>query len=269
MPSPSDPAAPPGDSAAPPGDSAAPPSRPGASPDDRGLAPAVSAEEVRVRRGQVQALAGVSLTVPAGRVTGLFGPSGSGKSTLMRALAGVQAGVQGRLAVLGRPPGSASLRREVGYMTQAPSVYEDLTVAENMRYFARLHGAGVGDLLARVDLRAQSEQLVRNLSGGQRARVSLAAALIGRPRLLLLDEPTVGLDPLLRRELWGLFRELAGEGATLLISSHVLDEARHCDDLVLLRDGALVAQLTPEELMARTGRQDMDEAFVQLIERAS
>jgi ABC-2 type transport system ATP-binding protein len=230
---------------------------------------AVSAEQVEVRRGHVQALAGVSLAVPAGSVTGLFGPSGSGKSTLMRSLAGVQAGVKGRLTVLGRPAGDGTLRREVGYMTQAPSVYEDLTVAENMRYFARLHDAQEGDLLQRVDLAGQAHQLVRDLSGGQRARVSLAAALIGRPRLLLLDEPTVGLDPLLRRDLWLLFRELAGEGATLVVSSHVLDEARHCDELVLLREGRLVAQLTPAELVSRTGTEDMDEAFVRLIEERS
>lgn len=227
---------------------------------------AVSAREVSVRRGRVQALAGVSLTVPEGRVTGLFGPSGGGKSTLMRALAGVQAGVRGELWVLGRRPGTASLRDEVGYMTQAPSVYEDLTVSENLRYFARLRGSELGDLLARVDLQAQAGQLVRDLSGGQRARVSLAAALVGRPRLLLLDEPTVGLDPLLRRELWELFRALADEGATLFISSHVLDEARHCDELVLLRDGGLVAQLSPGELIERTGTEDLDEAFVRLIE---
>jgi ABC-2 type transport system ATP-binding protein len=221
-----------------------------------------------VRRGEIQALAGVSFAIVGGRVTGLFGPSGSGKSTLMRAIAGVQAGVEGELAVLGHSPGSPAARRELGYMTQAPSVYEDLTVSENLRYFAAMHRAELDGLLERVGLQGQSHQLVRRLSGGQRARVSLAAALLGSPRLLLLDEPTVGLDPLLRRELWQLFGKLAGEGATLVISSHVLDEARHCDELILLRDGHLVAQLTPAELTARTASEDMDEAFVRLIERA-
>jgi ABC-2 type transport system ATP-binding protein len=153
-------------------------------------------------------------------------------------------------------------------MPQAPSIYEDLTVIENLRYFAAMRGAQVGDLLDRVGLREQANQLGRRLSGGQRARVSLAAALLGSPHLLLLDEPTVGLDPLLRRELWLLFGELAAQGATLVISSHVLDEARHCDDLVLLRDGRLIAQLTPAQMRARSGAEDMDEAFTRLIERA-
>jgi ABC-2 type transport system ATP-binding protein len=229
---------------------------------------AVLARGVSVRRGEVQALREISFAVAAGSVTGLLGPSGSGKSTLIRAIAGVQAGVQGHLSVLGLPAGSATVREELGYMTQAPSVYEDLTVAENLRYFAEVRGAEVGSLPERVGLSAQANQLVRDLSGGQRTRVSLAAALLGRPRLLLLDEPTVGLDPLLRRELWGLFDELAAEGATLLISSHVLDEARHCEDLLLLRDGSLIAQLTPGELAARSATEDMDEAFVRLIEQA-
>ena len=208
----------------------------------------------------------LSASVEFGRVTGLLGPSGSGKSTLIRAIAGVQAHVEGGLSVLGAAPGSAEVRRELGYMTQAPSVYEDLTVTENLRYFAAIRGSELRDLVERVGLDEQARQLVRNLSGGQRARVSLAAALVGRPRLLLLDEPTVGLDPVLRRELWALFRELAGDGATLLVSSHVMDEARHCDQLILLRDGAIVAQLAPAELARQTGTEDMDEAFVRLIE---
>ncbi len=232
------------------------------------MSPAVSVEQLSVARGGREVLGGVEVSFESSRVTGLFGPSGSGKSTLIRAIAGVQAHVSGTVRVLGERPGTAPVRRELGYMTQAPSVYEDLTVAENLRYFAAVRGgaAGIGPLLARVDLEPQAGQLVRSLSGGQRARVSLAAALVGNPRLLLLDEPTVGLDPLLRRELWGLFRELAAEGAALLVSSHVLDEARHCDELILMRDGAIVAQLTPDEFTARTGTDDLDEAFVRLIE---
>ncbi len=236
-------------------------------------AAAVRASGLRVRRGATQALDGISLALAAGRVTGLFGPSGSGKSTLIRAIAGVQANVEGELEVLGLAPGSAPARDQLGYMTQAPSVYEDLTVAENMRYFAAVRGAeadaDADDVLERVALTEQSGQLVRDLSGGQRARVSLAAALVGRPRLLVLDEPTVGLDPLLRRELWALFRDLCEEGSTLLVSSHVLDEARHCDELLLLREGRLLAQLSPAELCERTGTQDMDAAFVRLIEGAA
>jgi ABC-2 type transport system ATP-binding protein len=227
---------------------------------------AVRFTDLAVERGGRRVLDGISGSLAAGRVTGLFGPSGSGKSTLIRAIVGVQRNVRGSITVLGGDPGTAAVRRELGYMTQSPAVYDDLTVLENLRYFAAVRGAGVGHVLARVGLDRQAHQLVRKLSGGQRARVSLAAAFVGEPRLLLLDEPTVGLDPLLRRELWSLFSKLAAEGATLLVSSHVLDEARHCDQLVLLREGRLLAQLTPRELTSRTGTEDMDEAFVRLIE---
>jgi ABC-2 type transport system ATP-binding protein len=229
-------------------------------------AASIEIEGLTVHRGVRDVVRGLSVTVQAGCVTGLFGPSGSGKSTLIRSIAGVQANVQGRVKVMGAQPGARAVRRELGYMTQAPSVYEDMTVTENVTYFARLRAVDPAGVLARVGLDAEADQLVRNLSGGQRARVSLAVALVGRPRLLLLDEPTVGLDPLLRRQLWHVFSGLAREGAALLVSSHVLDEARHCDQLILLRDGELVAQLTPVELVRRTGTEDMDEAFVRLIE---
>lgn len=228
----------------------------------------VEFHQLTVTRGGRAVLHGLEGSFAAGQVTGLFGPSGSGKSTLIRAIAGVQARVQGTLMVLGEEPGSAAVRRQLGYMTQSPSVYEDLTVTENIRYFAAIRGGEVGDVIEQVELGAQAGQLVRSLSGGQLARVSLAAALVAEPRLLLLDEPTVGLDPLLRRDLWRLFRRLAASGRALLVSSHVLDEARHCDQLILLREGRIVAQLTPSELVARTGADDMDEAFVRLIEAA-
>jgi ABC-2 type transport system ATP-binding protein len=227
---------------------------------------AVEIDGLRVLRGGRVVLSDIDISLSAGRVTGLFGPSGSGKSTLIRSIAGVQSRVEGTVSVFGAKPGSASARRALGYMTQASSIYGDLTIAENVRYFAALRGAEVGQVLERVQLDRWSSQLVRNLSGGQRARVSLAAALVGEPRLLLLDEPTVGLDPLLRRDLWGLFRELVSEGAALLVSSHVLDEGRHCDELILLREGRVVAQLSPEELSRRTGTDDLDEAFIRLIE---
>jgi len=225
-------------------------------------------EHLTVTRGGREVLGGVSLDARVGEVTGLLGPSGSGKSTLIRVIAGVQSGVSGTVRVFGASPGSAEVRAELGYMTQEVSIYEDLTVLENVGYFAELRGATIGGLLDRVGLSDQRRALVRNLSGGQRARVSLAAALVGGPRLLLLDEPTVGLDPMLRRELWGLFKQLAGEGAALIVSSHVLDEARHCDRLVLLRDGDVLVNLTPAELIKRTGTDDMDEAFVRMIERS-
>ena len=227
---------------------------------------AVELDQLTVVRGGREVLHGVHAAFGLGRVTGLFGPSGSGKSTLIRAIAGVQARVQGRVTVLGQRPGSPAVRRRLGYMTQAPAVYEDLTVAENLRYFAAIRGGSVGEIVSRVGLEPQADQLVRNLSGGQRARVSLGAALVARPKLLLLDEPTVGLDPLLRRDLWRMFAELAREGAALLVSSHVLDEGRHCDELILLREGRLIAQVTPAELRRRTDTEDMDEAFMRLIE---
>lgn len=232
------------------------------------MSAAVAFDRLNVTRGGRPVLHGVRGTVAAGQITGLFGPSGSGKSTLIRAIAGVQTRVSGVVEVLGGNPGSRAVRREVGYMTQAAALYEDLTVLENVDYFAAIRGVDRGGVLERVQLTPQAGQLVRNLSGGQRARVSLASALVGSPGLLLLDEPTVGLDPVLRRDLWRLFDGLAAEGSTLLVSSHVLDEARHCHEVILLRDGHILAQLTPRELTGRTGTEDMDEAFIRLIEQA-
>lgn len=226
----------------------------------------IEIQHLSVRRGDREVLHDLSLACDAGQVTGLFGPSGSGKSTLIRSIAGVQAHVSGTVRVLGANAGSPAIRRELGYMTQAPSVYEDLTVLENLRYFAAIRDVDLDGLIDRVALSGHENQLVRDLSGGQRSRVSLATALVGSPKLLLLDEPTVGLDPLLRRDLWKLFRQLATEGSALLVSSHVLDEGRRCDRLILLRDGAVVARVTPSELIARTGTEDLDEAFVRLIE---
>ncbi len=204
-----------------------------------------------------------------GLVTGLLGPSGGGKSTLMRALVGVQVVAGGRVTVLGEPAGSASLRRRVGYLTQAPSVYADLSVLENLRYFARLLRVDQGEVdeaIEAVGLESFARRIVGRLSGGQRARVSLATALLGHPELLVLDEPTVGLDPVLRRDLWELFHRLAGEGATLIVSSHVMDEADRCIELLLLRDGALIATGTPAELRRRTGAEALDDVFLRLVE---
>ena len=212
---------------------------------------------------------GLSLSVSRGMVTGLLGPSGSGKSTLMRALVGVQVVAGGRVTVLGDTAGSASLRRRVGYLTQAPSVYADLSVRENLRYFARLLSATeaqIDEAIEAVALGSFSARIVDRLSGGQRARVSLATALLGRPELLILDEPTVGLDPVLRRDLWDLFHRLADDGGTLVVSSHVMDEADRCDELLLLRDGALIATGTPAQLRARTGAEALDDVFLRLVE---
>jgi ABC-2 type transport system ATP-binding protein len=206
--------------------------------------------------------------VPAGSVTGLLGPSGSGKTTLIRAIVGVQIVKSGTVTVLGRPAGSAALRRDVGYVTQAPSVYADLSVRENTRYFASLYGLGAADAdgaIRDVGLGDAAHQLVGNLSDGQRSRASLACAMIGRPRLLVLDEPTVGQDPVLRAELWGQFHALATQGITLLVSSHVMDEAGRCDRLLLLREGRLIGDDTPATIRAAAGTQDLEEAFLRLI----
>jgi ABC-2 type transport system ATP-binding protein len=232
------------------------------------VAAAVSIQGLRVTRGGNEVLPGIDLEVDEGTVTGLLGPSGSGKSTLIRSIVGVQIVVSGTVTVLGRPAGSPDLRRRVGYVTQAPSVYSDLTVRENLAYFARLLGAPKeqsGELLERVDLAADADSVVSRLSGGQRARVSLAAALLGAPQLLVLDEPTVGLDPVLRRDLWDFFHRLASEGKTLLVSSHVMDEAERCDRLVLQREGRILTASTPEELKRETGADGLDEAFLRLI----
>jgi ABC-2 type transport system ATP-binding protein len=230
---------------------------------------AIEIRGLRVRRGGTLVLDGLSVEVERGSVTGLLGPSGSGKSTLIRSIVGVQVVEAGEVLVFGEPAGSAPLRPRVGYVTQAPSVYRDLTVRENLGYFASILGVGharIEETIDEVDLRAQADQRVDRLSGGQRSRVSLATALLNRPELLVLDEPTVGLDPVLRRDLWRLFHELAATGSTLLVSSHVMDEADRCQALVLLRDGALVAAATPAELRARTGQESIEDAFLALAE---
>jgi ABC-2 type transport system ATP-binding protein len=231
---------------------------------------AVVIEGLRVRRGRATVLDGLDLSIPRGQVVGLLGPSGCGKTTLMRSIVGVQRVAGGRVEVLGQPAGSAALRHRVGYVTQAASVYDDLTVRQNLAYFRRVVGAGKDDVeraIEATDLGATAGRLVSTLSGGQRSRVSLAAALLGSPDLLVLDEPTVGLDPLLRVELWSLFHRLADGGTSLLISSHVMDEATRCDRLLLMRDGALLADTTPEELLAETGAADAEGAFLALLRR--
>jgi ABC-2 type transport system ATP-binding protein len=239
--------------------------------DRRSASPGIAVSDLTVVRGGRTVLDGLSLEVDAGSVTGLLGPSGCGKSTLMRAIVGVQVVASGTVTVLGEPAGSASLRRRVGYVTQAPSVYADLSVEENLRFFASVVGAAksrVGDVVEAVGLVGFEGHVVGALSGGQRSRVSLATALLGRPSVLVLDEPTVGLDPVLRAELWGMFHRLASEGTTLLISSHVMDEAAECDEILLMRDGAILRRTTPDGLRRETGEPDLSRAFLSLIESA-
>jgi ABC-2 type transport system ATP-binding protein len=230
---------------------------------------AVAAVGLRVSHGGRRVLHGLDFEVARGRITGLLGPSGCGKTTLMRAIVGVQIVESGDVRVLGEPAGSAPVRARVGYVMQAPAVYQDLSARENLRYFARVLGAPatrIGETLDIVQLADAADRPVRNLSGGQRARVSLATALLGEPDILVLDEPTIGLDPLLREDLWRTFGELADRGTTLFVSSHVMDEAARCDDLLLMREGRLLAALEPEELRERTGEDDMEQAFLRLID---
>lgn len=231
---------------------------------------AIEVTDLVVQRGGKEVLHSLSCAVSQGSVTGLLGPSGSGKTTLMRALVGVQIVKSGSVRVLGEDAGTAGLRRRVGYVTQSPSVYADLTVAENARYFAAVLGAGstaAEQAISDVGLTEQSAQLVSTLSGGQRARASLACALLGGPDLLILDEPTVGLDPVLREELWAMFASLAASGCTLVVSSHVMDEAGRCDRILLLREGSLIADDSPDALRRTAGTDDLDRMFLTLIQK--
>ncbi|MEV1026998.1 ABC transporter ATP-binding protein [Streptomyces sp. NPDC050264] len=244
------------------------------------VTPAVHATGLTVVRGPRTVLRGLDFTVPHGQITGLLGPSGCGKSTLMRALVGTQAKVTGTLQVLGRPAGHPALRSQVGYVAQAPSVYLDLTVRQNLDYFAAvlLPGRAAADrrrtdvdrVLTDVDLTTHTDALAGNLSGGQLGRVSLAVALLGTPDLLVLDEPTVGLDPVLRRDLWNLFHDLATtRGTTILVSSHVMDEAERCHRLLLMREGELLADDTPDALRASTATPTVEQAFLHLVDAAN
>lgn len=241
---------------------------------------AIRAHGLTVLRGDRTVLRGLDFAVPPGRITGLLGPSGCGKSTLMRAVVGTQAKVTGTLDVLGRPAGDAALRARIGYVTQAPSVYDDLTVRQNLDYFAAVLDPGRSRRAARremvdraitdVDLTSHADSLAGRLSGGQRGRVSLAVALLGTPELLVLDEPTVGLDPVLRRDLWNLFHRIAAErAATILVSSHVMDEAERCHRLLLMREGEILADDTPDALRSRTHSETVEAAFLHLVDEAN
>ncbi|WP_345054130.1 ABC transporter ATP-binding protein [Streptomyces rameus] len=247
---------------------------------DSHTASAVQADDLTVLRGTRTVLHHLRFTVPRGQITGLLGPSGCGKSTLMRSIVGTQAKVTGTLNVLGRPAGHPTLRSRIGYVTQAPSVFDDLTVRQNLDYFAAILDPGrgaaerrrrhVAQAITDVDLTSHADALAGNLSGGQRNRVSLAVALLGAPELLVLDEPTVGLDPVLHRDLWNLFHHLAAtRGVTLLVSSHVMDEAERCHRLLLMREGEILADETPDALRTSTGTETVEDAFLRLVDEAA
>ena len=230
---------------------------------------AVEVHDLVVVRGQREVLRGLDFTIPSGVVTGLLGPSGCGKSTLMRSLVGVQRLTSGSVRVFGLEAGTAPLRNRVGYVTQEASVYGDLTVAENLAFFARVLGVPRSEVqrcIDDVDLRSHADEVVRNLSGGQRSRASLAVALLDSPELLVLDEPTVGLDPVLRRDLWALFHRIADAGAAVFVSSHVMDEAERCQQLMLMREGEIIAHDSPQAIMDRTGAGNVEEAFLKIVE---
>lgn len=227
----------------------------------------IVADNLKVVRGRVDALDSVTFAITSGNITGLIGPSGSGKTTLMRAIVGVQMLTGGRLTVLNLPAGSKALRQKIGYQPQSPAVYGDLTVRQNLTYFGTIFGVQKSDIiqvLAAVDLTSQAGQLVNTLSGGQLARVSLAVALLGEPEIIVLDEPTVGLDPVLRQKLWSLFRTLAQSGRTLLVSSHVMDEAERCDDILLLRSGKVLSHSSKDELLHDSQAKTVEAAFLKL-----
>lgn len=234
---------------------------------------AVEIKDVSVTLGgHFKALKNINLELPVGKTIGFIGPSGAGKTTLIRGIVGSLRITSGEINVFDEPAGSKSLREHVSYMTQELSVYPDLTVKENLKYFITMTGQSrktSGDILKEVlelvDMTNKSDSLVSNLSSGQKQRVSLAVALIGSPKLMVLDEPTVGLDPVLRENLWSLFTRLANQGTTLIISSHSMDEAGRCDDLVLIRGGKLIAHNSPRVLLEKTGTKTVEESFLKLV----
>jgi ABC-2 type transport system ATP-binding protein len=230
----------------------------------------IQAQAMSVVKDHARILHELNFTVKSHSITGLIGPSGSGKTTLMRAIVGVQNVSEGDLMILGSKAGVKNLRRKIGYMAQTPAIYGDLTVLQNIKYFAKLINADnhlIAALISAVELTDHQHQLVDKLSGGQKTRVSLAIALLGNPEILILDEPTVGLDPVLRRDLWRLFKKLAMQGKTLIISSHVMDEAEKCDDLLLLRDGKLLWSGDKKALLDTVKESTVEDAFLHMIDQ--
>jgi ABC-2 type transport system ATP-binding protein len=232
--------------------------------------PALATEALTKQFGRLTAVDSIDLALPAGRIYGLLGPNGSGKTTLIRLLSGLARPTSGSARVLGVPMPSRSNLEHIGYMTQADGIYGELSVWENVRFFAALFGLHDDEALRHVldvvDLADRRNSPVYELSGGMRRRLSLACALVHRPRILFLDEPTVGVDPALRVQFWGYFRDLAASGTTLLVASHVMDEADRCDELLLILHGKLLAQGSGESIRQRAGVSDLEGAFLKLGE---
>ena len=230
---------------------------------------AVNLEDVSKAFGAVKALNGVTLRVRQGEIYGLLGPNGSGKTTLIRLICGLLEAHAGTVTVLGQKMPNVGVLRHIGYMTQAAALYPALSVEENVRFFAAINGAeeGVKDALELVQLWDRRGSVVSTLSGGLKQRCSLACALVHRPELLLLDEPTVGIDPQLRVQFWEFFRRMAADGTTLIVSSHVMDEADRCQRLGLVQYGRLLAEGTPAEIRSQGGSQNLEEAFLALAGR--
>lgn len=212
-------------------------------------------------------LSNISADIPRGKIIGLLGPSGAGKTTLIRSILGLQKPSSGRITILGQSPGAKAVRSKTGYVTQAPSVYPDLTVEGNLDYFSGLLGLNkqtIEHTLRQVELAPNRNQMVSSLSGGQRTRVSLAVALLGSPELLLLDEPTVGLDPVLRQKLWGVFRDLSAKGVSIIVTSHVMDEADRCDGILFIRGGKLLISGSKAHILEASRTKTMEDAFLKL-----
>lgn len=236
------------------------------------MKPAIEIKQLKVVIEGQTILDDITVDLPAGHIIGLLGPSGAGKTTLIRVLVGLQSITSGEFKVFGLPVGSAKLRSQIGYMPQAAAIYPDLTLGQNLTYFAKMSGqptSKVGEILGQVDLTNQAHQLASTLSGGQASRASLAVALLTNPKLLVLDEPTVGVDPVLRHQLWALFSKLARSGTTLIVTSHIMDEANRCEQLLLIRYGRILANGSPKALIELTKTSNIEEAFLSLVEHAS
>lgn len=233
---------------------------------------AISIKKLFITKGGKDILRDISVDLDSGRVIGLLGPSGAGKTTLIRTIVGRQKITSGNVDVLGKPAGTKELRSDVSYMTQGIAIYPDLTAEENLRFFAIMTNtpkSRVSEVLKEVDMPTKAKQITASLSGGEQSRLSLAIALLGDAKLLVLDEPTVGVDPVLRQQLWKLFRKLAETGRTLLVSSHVMDEAERCDELLLIRGGELLAHGTPQSLRERSHSKTVEESFLKLVEESA